>query len=55
MWVLLVVTVGGGIFGIVGMLIAVPVTSIAYTLLGEATHMCLKDRGIQIDDDAAEP
>ena len=54
MWVLLVVTVGGGIFGIVGMLIAVPVTSIAYTLLGEATHERLKKRGIQIDDSSKE-
>lgn len=49
MWVLLAVTVGGGIFGIVGMLIAVPITSIAYTLLGEATHERLKQRGIEFD------
>lgn len=50
MWVLLTVTVGGGLFGIVGMLIAVPVTSIAYTLLGEATHERLKQRGIEVDN-----
>ena len=55
MWVLLVVTVGGGIFGIGGMLIAVPITSIAYTLLGEATHIRLRNRGIKIHDDDAEP
>lgn len=48
MWVLLAVTVGGGIFGIVGMLIAVPITSIAYTLLGEATRERLDERGIMI-------
>jgi len=50
MWVLLAVTVGGGIFGIVGMLIAVPITSIAYTLLGEATHERLVQRGIRFND-----
>ena len=55
MWVLLAVTVGGGIFGIVGMLIAVPITSIAYTLLGEATHDRLELRGIIIEDHAQNP
>ncbi|MEG0304990.1 MAG: AI-2E family transporter [Oscillospiraceae bacterium] len=33
MWVLAAVTVGGGLFGIVGMLFAVPTFSIVYTLL----------------------
>ncbi|MEG0649101.1 MAG: AI-2E family transporter [Oscillospiraceae bacterium] len=33
MWVLAAVTVGGGLFGIVGMLFAVPTFSILYTLL----------------------
>lgn len=51
MWVLLTVTVGGGLFGIAGMLVAVPITSIAYTLLGEATHLRLDQRGITIGDD----
>ena len=55
MWVLLAVTVGGGIFGIVGMLIAVPITSIAYTLLGEATHDRLDERGIIIEDKGQQP
>lgn len=55
MWVLLVVTVGGGIFGIVGMLIAVPVTSIVYTLLGEEAHERLKERGIQISEQPQDP
>ena len=55
MWVLLAVTVGGGIFGIVGMLITVPITSIAYTLLGEATHDRLEERGIIIEDKRQQP
>lgn len=49
MWVLLSVTVGGGIFGIIGMLTAVPITSIVYTLLGEWTRDRLKARHITID------
>ena len=32
------------------MLIAVPITSIAYTLLGEATRHRLKERGIEIPE-----
>ena len=55
MWVLLAVTVGGGIFSIVGMLIAVPITAIAYTLLGEAAHSRLAERGIEIEEDEQEP
>ncbi len=46
MWVLLAVTVGGGLFGIVGMITAVPITSIAYTLLGDETRVRLVSRGI---------
>lgn len=49
MWVLLAVTVGGGLFGIVGMLTAVPITSIVYTLLGEATRERLARRGLSAD------
>ena len=52
MWVLLAVTVGGGIFGIPGMLTAVPVTSITYTLLGDAANRRLAARGLPTDDPA---
>ena len=52
MWVLLAVTVGGGIFGIVGMLTAVPITSIAYTLLGSAANRRLAARSLPTDDPA---
>ena len=37
MWILAAVTVGGGIGGPLGMLFSVPVASIAYTLIKEAT------------------
>lgn len=52
MWVLLAVTVGGGLFGIVGMLTAVPITSIAYTLLAQATHERLLERKLNPNDPA---
>jgi len=55
MWVLLAVTVGGGIFGIPGMLVAVPITSIAYTLLAESAQTRLKERGIVIAENPHEP
>jgi len=35
MWVLAAVTVGGGLFGILGMLIGVPLAAAAYRLLKE--------------------
>ncbi|MBQ8057344.1 MAG: AI-2E family transporter [Ruminococcus sp.] len=38
MWILAAVTIGGGIAGAVGMLLAVPVASTIYTLVGEATQ-----------------
>ena len=50
MWVLLAVTVGGGLFGVVGMITAVPITSIAYTLLGSATRRQLIARNLSADD-----
>lgn len=34
MWVLAAITIGGGIFGVVGMLLGVPVAATAYKLLG---------------------
>ncbi|MBP3656938.1 MAG: AI-2E family transporter [Clostridia bacterium] len=50
MWVLLAVTVGGGLFGVVGMITAVPVTSIAYTLLGEAANLQLARKNLTTSD-----
>lgn len=34
LWILLAITVGGGMFGILGMLLAVPITSVIYQLVG---------------------
>lgn len=55
MWVLLSVTVGGGLFGVIGMLCAVPVTSIVYTLLAEGTRERLIARGISPDKPLGPP
>lgn len=44
MWVLAAVSVGGGIGGIVGMLFAVPVVSVLYTLLREITTKRLQKK-----------
>ncbi len=48
-WVLLAVTVGGSAFGIVGMLISVPVCSVLYTLLSKEINKRLKNKNSLID------
>lgn len=45
-WVLVAVTVGGSAFGIVGMLVFIPLTSVVYSLLREWMYKRLKDRNI---------
>lgn len=52
MWVMLAVTVGGGMFGVVGMLTAVPICSIAYTLLADAAKIRLTQKNLSIYDPA---
>ncbi len=53
MWVLLAVTVGGGLFGVIGMITAVPITSIVYTLLGEIAGKRLAARHLTVKDFAS--
>lgn len=43
-WVLAAVTVGGGLFGFVGMLVGVPVASVLYTLLRRDVHRRLGEK-----------
>lgn len=45
-WVLIAVTVGGSMLGVFGMLIMVPLCSVAYTLLGESASKRLKVKKI---------
>lgn len=47
-WVLFSVTVGGSLFGIVGMLIAIPIVSIVYTLFKEFVNKKLKEKDLGI-------
>lgn len=49
LWVLVAVTLGGNIAGIGGMLISVPVTSLAYALLREAVDKRNAARGVPRD------
>ena len=49
-WVLAAVTVGGGVMGIFGMLIAVPLSSVLYSLLRDSTNRRLARRGILVPD-----
>lgn len=46
MWVLVAVAVGGELFGVAGMFLMIPVTSVLYTLLSEVTAKRLKTRTI---------
>lgn len=45
-WVLVAVTIGGGAMGITGMIITIPLCSVCYTLLREATGKRLSKRQI---------
>lgn len=47
MWVLLAVTIGGELMGVVGMLMMIPLVSVVYTLLREITDKRLAARGIE--------
>lgn len=46
MWVLVAVAVGGELMGVAGMFLMIPVASVIYTLLREATHKRLDTRNI---------
>ena len=49
LWVLAAVTIGGGLWGVAGMLIFIPLLSVIYTLLREWAHVRLKQRKIRPD------
>lgn len=48
MWVLFAITVGGALFGIVGMLLGVPTISVLYTMIEENAEERLKEKNIEI-------
>ena len=49
-WVLMAVTIGGSLMGVVGMLIFIPLVSVLYALFREWMYKRLKSRNIQIKD-----
>ena len=49
MWVLVAVTVGGDLMGVAGMLLMIPLASVAYALLREFTDKRLAERNIPLD------
>ncbi len=46
-WVLVAVTLGGNLFGVVGMLVFIPLSSVLYALLREKVNNRLKERKIK--------
>lgn len=55
MWVLIAVAVGGAVFGVAGMFLMIPMTSVIYTLMGEYTHKRLEKRNISPEKLQAQP
>lgn len=50
MWTLVAISLGGSLFGIIGMMTFVPLTSVIYVLLGEFTNYMLKQKNINIEE-----
>lgn len=46
MWVLVAITIGGSLFGIMGMIIGLPILSIIYAIVTESTNKKLKEKNI---------
>jgi hypothetical protein len=49
-WVLVSLTVGGSLFGIMGMVVFIPLVSVLYAFLREYIYGILKDKGL-VDED----
>lgn len=54
LWILFSIVVGGDLFGIVGMVVGVPVFATLYGLAQEFVHYALDKRGIDSDGNAVE-
>ena len=46
-WVLVAITVGGSLFGIIGMIVGLPIVSIIYAIIMEDTNKKLEERGLE--------
>ena len=47
-WVLAAVSIGGSLMGVVGMLIFIPIVSVAYALFREIVYLKLKKQGVDL-------
>ena len=52
-WVMMVVTVGGSLFGLVGMLVAVPTLSLIYSLVSATVNYRLEERNLVIETETS--
>lgn len=52
-WIITAIIVGGGLWGIVGMFIGIPIFSVIYELFREVVHKRLKTRGF-VDEDGED-
>lgn len=50
LWTLFAITIGGNLFGIFGMFIAVPVFSVIYCTLGEIVNCRNEKRAVKVED-----
>jgi predicted PurR-regulated permease PerM len=50
LWVLFAITVGGNSFGVMGMILGLPLFGVLYTLFAESTNRKLEERNISIED-----
>ena len=48
-WVLMAVSLGGSLFGVIGMLVFIPIVSVGYTLLKENVNKRLEEKQIHIE------
>ena len=48
LWTLIAITVGGSLFGVVGMWVFIPLTSTIYTLIGEYTEYKIDKKDIDL-------
>lgn len=55
MWVLVAVTLGGSMMGVVGMLIYIPLFSVLYSLIRETVWMRLHKKGIPTEKYRTKP
>lgn len=50
LWTLFAITIGGNLFGIFGMFIAVPVFSVIYCTFGEVVNYRNEKRAVKVED-----